>query len=318
MRAGARVAKRHPERARGGSARRAHPEPQAAPAWIERLAGARGVAWLALPFALIALALYAPALRGPFVSDDLHYVATNPYVHDPSPANVAAIVEPWSAATVMVVNYAPVQMLGHALEWQIFGPRTPGYHVVNVLLHALGAALLVRVFARAGLAPAASVLGGLLFLVHPANVEAVAWVSQLKSPASLALSLAALLAHPRRPALAATCFGLALLAKPTAVFALPVAALLDWSRDGRVRVGWLALWAALFALYASVELWTHQRSGAAEPIGALTGLAPGADGYLHGYADASRLTAGRYLLRVEAAGQTAEDALAFPFELHDR
>jgi hypothetical protein len=58
--------------------------------------------------------------------------------------------------------------------------------------------------------------------------------------------------------------------------------------------------------------------GAAEPIGALTGLAPGEDGYLHGYADASRLTAGRYSLRVEAIGQTADTALAFPFELHDR
>jgi hypothetical protein len=60
------------------------------------------------------------------------------------------------------------------------------------------------------------------------------------------------------------------------------------------------------------------QSGTAERIGALADLAPGADGYLHGYADAFRLTAGRYLLRVEAMGQTAETALTFPFELHDR
>lgn len=60
------------------------------------------------------------------------------------------------------------------------------------------------------------------------------------------------------------------------------------------------------------------QGGAAERVGALTDLAPGADGYLHGYADASGLTAGRYILRVEATGQTAETALTFPFELHDR
>ena len=60
------------------------------------------------------------------------------------------------------------------------------------------------------------------------------------------------------------------------------------------------------------------QGGAAEPLGTLSGLAPGADGYLHGYADASRLAAGRYLLRVEAAGPAAETPLAFPFELHDR
>jgi hypothetical protein len=60
------------------------------------------------------------------------------------------------------------------------------------------------------------------------------------------------------------------------------------------------------------------QSGASEPIGALADLVPGADGYLHGYADVSGLTAGRYLLRVETAGQRADSALAFPFELHDR
>lgn len=54
--------------------------------------------------------------------------------------------------------------------------------------------------------------------------------------------------------------------------------------------------------------------GGAEPIGTLIDLVPGADGYLHAYADASRLTAGRYLLRVEGPAS----ALAFPFELHDR
>lgn len=60
------------------------------------------------------------------------------------------------------------------------------------------------------------------------------------------------------------------------------------------------------------------QGGAAEPIGALADLAPGTDGYLHAYAQVSRLTAGRYLLRVGTPGQTADAALAFPFELHDR
>src|ERR1700752_971864 len=60
------------------------------------------------------------------------------------------------------------------------------------------------------------------------------------------------------------------------------------------------------------------QGGVAEPGGALADLVPGEDGYLHGFADASRLPAGRYLLRVEATGQAAEPALAFPFELPDR
>jgi hypothetical protein len=75
-----------------------------------------------------------------------------------------------------------------------------------------------------------------------------------------------LLAHRRRPALGALLFGLALLAKPVAAFALPVAGILDWTREGRVRWRWLALWSVLLSGYFVAEFWTHQRSGAADAI----------------------------------------------------
>jgi protein O-mannosyl-transferase len=227
---------------------------------------ARDVATLAALFAVLALAVHWPSMHGPFLSDDMHYVATNPYVHDLSAANLLAILDPRSPATVFVVNYAPVHLLLHGVSWQLFGEQTTGHHVVNVLLHALGSALLAALFVRAGLGRTVAAGAALLFLLHPANVEAVAWISQAKTPAAFVLSMAALLAHRRRPALGALCFGLALLAKPTAAFALPVAGLLDWTREGRVRWSWLSLWAVLLASYFCAEFWTHQRSGAVEPI----------------------------------------------------
>jgi hypothetical protein len=243
---------------------------------VERGLAARELALLAGLFALLALGVYAPSLRGPFLSDDLHYVATNPYVHELSAEHVLAILDPRSPATVFVVNYAPVHLLLHALTWQVVGEQTTAYHVINVLLHALGSALLAAVFACAGLPRAVALGAALLFLLHPANVEAVAWISQAKTPSAFALSMAALLAHPRRPLLGTLLFGLALLAKPTAAFALPVAALLDWTRpraegeQGRagVRLRWLAGWALLLTGYAFAEFATHERSGAAEPIDA--------------------------------------------------
>jgi hypothetical protein len=178
--------------------------------------------------------------------------------------NAWAILDPFGPVAIEVVNYSPVQMLIHALVWQLCGSEVLGHHLVNVVLHALASALLVAVFLTAGIPRAAAIGGAALFLLHPANVEAVAWISQLKSSSSLVLALAALLAQPRRPGLAAALFALALLAKPTAAFALPVAFLLDWSRDGRVRWGWLALWAALLVAFSWVEFGTHQRTGAAE------------------------------------------------------
>jgi hypothetical protein len=210
--------------------------------------------------------VYRPALHGPFLSDDAHYVETNVFIHTLSVENFLTILDPTGPATVGVVNYAPVQLLLHALVWSVFGPETTGHHVVNVVLHVLASLLLVPLFLRTGIPRAGAVLGAVFFLVHPANVEAVAWISQLKSSSSLVLSLAALLVFPKRRALGSALFVLALLAKPTAAYALPVAVLLSISRQERVPWGWFAFWAAAFAAYGLAEFTVHQRSGAAEPV----------------------------------------------------
>jgi hypothetical protein len=191
-------------------------------------------------------------------------VRNNAYVHELSLENLAVILDPRGPATIAIVNYAPLQLLVHALAWRAFGPDTLGHHLVNVVLHAAASVLLVALLAGSGLPRTAALLGGAFFLLHPANVEAVAWISQLKSALALPLSLGALLVHPRRPWLSAALFGLALLAKPTAAFVLPVAALLDWTQRGRVRWTWVLLCSALLAAFALAEFATHQRSGAAE------------------------------------------------------
>ena len=190
----------------------------------------------------------------------------NAFVHDLSLASAVRILDPTSDAALSISNYAPVQMLMHAAALRVFGEEPTGHHLINVVLHALASVLLVALFLEAGLARLPALLGGALFLAHPANVEAVAWISQLKSSASLVLALAALLAWGRRPGLATGFFALALLAKGHAVIALPIAALFDWLRTGRVRWRWIALWAALFAAYAVVEIVSHERNQGGAPL----------------------------------------------------
>ena len=237
---------------------------------------------VALVFAVIAFAVYAPALSGPFFSDDQHYVEHNVYVHELSLENQLAIWSPTSVVVELVENWAPVQLTLHSLSWQLFGAEVFGHHVVNVLLHAAASTLLFMLFARAGIARPVALGLAAFFLVHPANVEAVAWISQLKTTSSLVLALAALLLHPRRPALALIAFALALLAKPTAAVALPVAFAWDWLRADRDRRAlWLVAWAAVFAVFAVAELGaffeTAGRSesiyaGAAERLRSHTGI----------------------------------------------
>jgi hypothetical protein len=221
-------------------------------------------ALLAAGYLGLLFALYARALSGPFVSDDIHYVAANPYVHGLSLANLRAILVPWGPATVAVVNYSPVQLLLHATVWQLFGADVFWHHALSLGFHAVASALFLPLLLRSGLSLPAAALGSLLFLLHPANVEAVAWISQLKSTAGLAFGFGAVLAHPRRPLAALALFALALLTKANAAVVLPLAFWLAWCRDGALRPRWLGAWLLLFAAYAIVEFSAHQRSGAAE------------------------------------------------------
>ena len=62
----------------------------------------------------------------------------------------------------------------------------------------------------------------------------------------------------------------------------------------------------------------QDEGGASKPVGAAAGLALGADGYVHGYADASRLEPGRYLLRIEPDAANPGTGEVFPFNLRAR
>jgi hypothetical protein len=220
-------------------------------------------------FAAALLFVYRAALHGPFLSDDFGYIVTNPYTSSLARENLAAMLDPGGAARLYTANYAPVHLLLTALERQIFADDPLGYHVVNLLVHAANAALLAALLSASGLPPAGALLAGALFAFHPANVEAVAWISQLKSSAALAFALAALLLHPRRPALAAALFALGLLTKASAAFAWPVACALAWARRGagagaRREAAWLALWGLLLAGFALPEFAAFAGTGEAE------------------------------------------------------
>jgi hypothetical protein len=223
-----------------------------------------------LGFALLSLAIYRGALTGPFISDDLGYIVTHPYTEELSVRQVRAIFDPFGPARLYAANYAPVHLLLTAVEREIFAEASFGYHLVNVLVHALNATLLVALLLASGLPGGAALLGGVFFAVHPANVEAVAWASQLKTNAALVFSLGALLALRRHPVWATGLFALGLLTKASAAFALPAAAAFVWAwgahepaQTGR-RGAWLAGWLLLFGLYAIPQFSSFAHLGAVE------------------------------------------------------
>jgi len=198
-----------------------------------------------------ALAAYANALSAAFQFDDFNVIVDNPAVHG---------LGAWLAS---MPGIRPLLKLSYTLNWIAGG--VAGFHAVNVLLHA-GNALIVYLIGRELLRPARPepatpllpVLVALVFALHPAQTEAVTYVSGRSVSLMAACYLGAVLAWLRaKPWLSALLFALALAVKETA-WTLPFALLLlapiagtSW-RDALRRSR--AHWAVLAAFAAAVLL----------------------------------------------------------------
>jgi hypothetical protein len=229
-------------------------------------------------FAGITLSVYQPALNGPFISDDIGYFSANPYTAALGFDSLIAFFDPTGAARLHTANYAPVHLLLTAVLRQIFANDVTGYHLINVLCHAFASWCAVMWLMRAAIPVPVAVLGGFAFALHPANVEAVAWISQLKTTAAFVFALGALMQFPERPRTATLLFALGLLTKASAAAALPAAAAFAYARARpgripRVELRWLGGWCGLFALYALAELGAQQGAGEANPAAGLGGFA---------------------------------------------
>jgi hypothetical protein len=152
----------------------------------------------------------------------------------------------WSLLTTFRhANYVPLTMLSFAVQYPLSGEAPPGYHLVNVLLHAATAVLLWLFLRPLVRSPWIATVAALIFAVHPLQLEAVSLVIQRKTLLSGFFLLLALIAYQhwcarrRRAAYVASllAFVAAAAAKPTVV-TLPLLLLLyDYVFvGGRVRL----------------------------------------------------------------------------------
>lgn len=133
---------------------------------------------------LATLLAYGPAYRAGYVWDDESYVVNNETLR--SPDGLRRIWFEIGATD----QYYPLVFTTFWLEYQLWGLHPAGYHIVNVLLHAASALMLWLMLRRLGVKWA--MLAGLLFALHPVNVESVAWVTERKNTLSLLFYLGAM------------------------------------------------------------------------------------------------------------------------------
>ena len=153
--------------------------------------------WLR-PLVLLALGLwtlisYSPALRGPFFFDDEHFIVRNEMVH--SLDHVAAIYSSavTDGASIKGNFYRPNQQLIYALLYRLVGTKTSvPYHLSQVALHIGAGYSLFFICLNLGLGLVPAAFGAAVFLLHPVQTEAVAYISGLADPLAAFFGLAAL------------------------------------------------------------------------------------------------------------------------------
>ena len=217
----------------------------------------------AVVIAVAAWLAHGPALGGDFIWDDHDMLAGNPLVTQ------APLVELWT--NTRQPDYWPLAYSTHWFEYRLWGAYAPGYRAVNLVLHILNALLVWHLAARLvpRLVGAPAWACGLLFVVHPVTVEAVAWLLQRKSLLSTLGALAALacyLAYERNGrrrwyVAALACFTAGMLSKTAIVFWPAVLLLCDWWQRRTINRADVRRTVPFFAISLAlglVALWFQQ------------------------------------------------------------
>lgn len=160
--------------------------------------------------------IYWPVRHGDWLWDDNLYITENAITQ--SPLGLWSIwFEPGRQ-----LDYYPIKSSVQWLQWRLWGMDTLGYHLTNLFLHLLSALLVWRLLSKFGLRLAW--LGGLIFAIHPVQVESVAWIAELKNTLSLP------------PFLLAICFWM------------------DYDERGKAKDYWLALGLFLVAMLCKTTM----------------------------------------------------------------
>ena len=135
-----------------------------------------------ITIALVVVLSYANTLDNDFIHDDRVEIVGNPFVKDLS--HIFQILTTsawgfgsWEGSVVKSNYYRPVQYLSYAIVYKVFGTKAWGFHLVKLSGHLAVCLLLYWIANSYWKDPTLAFLSAILYAVHPANSEAVSWIS---------------------------------------------------------------------------------------------------------------------------------------------
>ncbi len=145
--------------------------------------------WRALFLLFIAIVVRAPSLSGAFLWDDEYLARDSPFIK--SPLLVLEVFRQYLFPDSFSGHYRPIQNLSFMADYFFWNTNTFGFHLTNLLLHALSAVMLYFLVKRLLQAARDAAWSGtvrtssadlaffvaLLWAVHPVHSAAVDYIS---------------------------------------------------------------------------------------------------------------------------------------------
>lgn len=259
--------------------------------------------WVApLLVVLLTLMAFLPVLLNEFVNwDDYETLLDNPHYRGLGWTQLS-----WMFTTFYMGHYQPLSWLTFGLDYLLWGMEPLGYHLTNLLIHAVNAALFYFIGLRLlplGLSsspvprdfslPTAAGFAALLFAVHPLRVESVAWATERRDVLSSLFFLWTILCYLRATAVTTgqrarmwwmngglIVYTLSLLSKASGIILPAVLLVLDvyplrrlsggprkWFGSEARRVWWEKVPFLLLAVtFGIVALLAQREAGALKPL----------------------------------------------------
>jgi hypothetical protein len=190
---------------------------------------------------MVTLAVYWQVGEYEFVSfDDGMYVSENQRVQQ----GLTAESIKWAFGFTGIAYWHPLTWLSHMLDVQLYGLEPGMHHITNLILHILNGLLLFLVLKGMTADFWRSCFVAALFVLHPINVESVAWIAERKNVLSTFFLMLTLLTywhyskHPSysRYLLTVVVFAMGLMSKPLLVTLPLVLLLIDFWPLERIRL----------------------------------------------------------------------------------
>jgi len=138
--------------------------------------------------AAAATIVYANSFGGKFLWDNRFEIVDNTYIKSFDLGSIFTH-STTSGAGRESGFYRPLVSLSFAIDYKIWGVKPGGFHFTNFLLHILSAVLVYFIFNLLYGRRAISFFTGLLFAIHPIQVETVSYISGRSDLLSVFFSL---------------------------------------------------------------------------------------------------------------------------------